>query len=136
MRKGLPRTQGEPKYSSLSKTGKGREVLIWAFTQLPPTSTRSYVADKRFMVVTKMVDLLVEPLAHADGFNLYTGGEAHRLASTLHFGGPALGDPAKYEKMLQAFVYWARQLRDTESLFDTISDYRRSVANPWFADLM
>lgn len=134
--KGLPRTQREPKYSSLSKTGRGREALTWAFSHLPPTTTRAYVADKRFMVVTKMVDLLVEPLAYADGFNLYTRGEAHRLASTIHFYGPVLGDPGKYEKMLQAFVYWARQLCEAETLFAAISDYRESVMKPWFAELV
>ncbi|WP_331720483.1 DUF3800 domain-containing protein (plasmid) [Streptomyces sp. NBC_00161] len=123
----LPPTQGEPKYGSLARSARGRKALMRAFEQLPEGSTRSYVVDKQFMVMTKMVDVLVEPLAHAVGHNLYEGKEALALAEILHMGGPVLGDTTAYQKLLQGFVDWVRQKATTDDLFAVLTAYRESV---------
>ncbi|WP_255954599.1 DUF3800 domain-containing protein [Streptomyces odontomachi] len=124
----LPPTQGEPKYGSLARSSRGRKALLRAFEQLPEGSTRSYLMHKRFMVTTKLVDVLVEPLAYADGFNLYEDKQALALAELLHMCGPVFGDAAAYRQLLQAFVNWVRQRVSTDELFAAVTAYKASVS--------
>ncbi|RKS05986.1 uncharacterized protein DUF3800 [Nocardiopsis sp. Huas11] len=134
VRSRLPTTQGEPKYGSLARAGRGREALLWAFAQLPPDSVRVYVVHKRFMVITKLVDLLVEPLAHADGFNLYEDDQALGLANMLHACGPVFGDQAAYDRLLQAFVDWMRKRVTTDDFFTALWSFKATVADTWFIE--
>lgn len=67
---------------------------------MPEGSIRSYLMDKRFMVVTKLLDVLVEPLADADGLNLYEDPGGLALAELLRMAGPVLGDAAAFHQML------------------------------------
>ncbi|MEJ8662301.1 DUF3800 domain-containing protein [Streptomyces sp. MS1.AVA.4] len=124
----LPPTQGEPKYGSLARSSRGRKALMRAFEQLPEGSTRSFLVHKPFMVMTKLVDVLVEPLAHADGFNLYENKQALALAELLHMCGPVFGDAAAYRQMQQAFVDWVRQRVSTDDLFAAVAAYKKSIA--------
>ncbi|MFD0501719.1 hypothetical protein ACFQ0G_00030 [Streptomyces chiangmaiensis] len=94
---------------------------------MPEGSVRSYLMDKRFMVITKLVDVLVEPLADADGLNLYEDQQGLALAELLRMAGPVLGDAAAYHRMLQAFVDWVRQRVTTDDFFAAITAYKTSI---------
>ncbi|MBK6045983.1 DUF3800 domain-containing protein [Streptomyces sp. MBT55] len=123
----LPPTQGEPKYGSLARSSRGRKALMRAFEQLPEGSIRSSLVHKPFMVMTKLVDVLVEPLAYADGFNLYEDKQALALAQLLHTCGPVLGGAVAYRQMQQAFVDWVRQRLSTDGLFAAVAAYKKSI---------
>ncbi|MEV4560035.1 DUF3800 domain-containing protein [Kitasatospora sp. NPDC049285] len=123
----LPSTQGEPKYGSLAKAARGRKALLRAFEQLPEGAVRAQLMHKQFMVMTKMVDLLMEPMAHAMGYNLYNGQETLALAEMMHLAGRRLGDRAAYDRMLQAFVDWVRQRASTDDLYASITSFRATV---------
>ncbi|WP_158734496.1 hypothetical protein [Streptomyces sp. NRRL F-2747] len=123
----LPPTQEEPKYGSLARSSRERKALTRAFEQLPEGSVRSSLVHKPFMVMTKLVDVLVEPLAHADGCNLYENRQALALAELLHLCGPILEDAAAYRQPQQAFVDWARQHVSIDDLFTTVAAYKTSV---------
>lgn len=127
VRSQLPPTQGEPKYGSLARSSAGRRALKRAFGSMPEGSVRSYLMDKRFMVVTKLVDVLVEPLADADGLNLYEDQAGLALAELLRMAGPVLGDAAAFHRMLQAFVDRVRQRVATDDLFTAIAAYKASI---------
>ncbi|MFI8265775.1 hypothetical protein [Streptomyces sp. NPDC085665] len=123
----LPPTQEEPKYGSLARSSRERKALTRAFEQLPEGSVRSSLVHKPFMVMTKLVDVLVEPLAHADGCNLYENRQALALAELLHLCGPILEDAAAYRQLQQAFVDWVRQHVSIDDLFTTVAAYKTSV---------
>jgi len=127
VRSQLPATQGEPKYGSLTRSSGGRRALRRAFETMPEGSVRSYLIDKRFMVVTKLVDVLMEPLADADGLNLYEDQGGLALAELLRMAGPVLGDAAAFHQMLQAFVDWVRQRVATDDFFTAIAAYKASI---------
>ncbi|MGY3206344.1 hypothetical protein ACVW19_006941 [Streptomyces sp. TE5632] len=127
VRSQLPSTQGEPKYGSLARSSGGRKALKRAFGSLPEGSVRSFFIDKRFMVVTKLVDVLVEPLADADGLDLYEDQRGLALSDLLRMAGPVLGDEAAFQQMLHAFVDWVRQRVATEDFFTAIAAYRASI---------
>ncbi|GAA2064208.1 hypothetical protein GCM10009801_08660 [Streptomyces albiaxialis] len=130
----LPATQGEPKYGSLAKATRGREALLWAFAQLSVGSVRAMPVHKPFMVMTKMVDLLMEPLAAVTGFNLYEGQQHLALADMMHVCGTAgLGDKAAYDRMLLTFVDWVRQRTSTDDLFGAIEAFRQTVKHEGMA---
>ncbi|MDV9189576.1 DUF3800 domain-containing protein [Streptomyces sp. SR27] len=126
----LPEGHGEPKYTSLSKTPKGRATLLTAFNSLTEEPIRAYVADKQFMVTTKMVDVLVVELAYETGYNMYADGSHLALANLLHAGGRLMGDAAAFDRLLQTFVDAARKRTraSADDLFTAISDYQATTS--------
>lgn len=65
------------------------------------------VADKKFLITSKMIDLLVEEVAHEHGIDLYTDGSARGMAVTLFRDGPR-GLGRLWEPLTAAFVSLAR----------------------------
>jgi|SRR6266852_5378374 len=66
----------ELKFARLKKSESGRRRII-RFLAAPELNTSNVITTfihKRFMIVTKIVDLLVESLAHEDGLDLYKDG--------------------------------------------------------------
>lgn len=71
-------------------------VLIAALKPGGPLGQRSslFLADKRYVAVAKIIDLLLEEYVHDHGGNLHTGDKARMAAWTLFNQGPrALGLP-------------------------------------------
>lgn len=76
----------------------------WLLAADGPLADRAlaYLVDKDYFVVGKVVDLLVEEVAHAAGEDLYANHRARGMALTLHRAGPrALG--ADWAPLLAAF---------------------------------
>ncbi|MEU8708592.1 DUF3800 domain-containing protein [Streptomyces sp. NPDC048565] len=131
----LPRNLREPKYTSLAGSSRGRKALMNAFSRLPTGSVRTYLVDKRFMVMAKMVNVIVEPMAHRNGYNLYQRkGALLALANLLHMAGPVMGDADAYDRMLHAFVNWVRQKATTDELYAAVAALKTSVQNQRFAE--
>lgn len=95
---------GEPKYSLLSRRPRGRAILMDAFRSLPHESVKVAVADKKFLTVSKIVDLGIEPLMYADGYDMHADESARALAHLVALVGPIVGDSRKFEKVLQTFI--------------------------------
>ncbi len=129
----LPKGHGEPKYTALAKTGRGRAALLECFSRLPGDSVRVYVAHKRFMVESKMVDLLIEPRAYKDGYNMYEDGAAVAFANLMNVVGPVLGDKLAYDKMLSTFVKAVRSNSQAtvDDLFTAIDSYCQTATPEW-----
>lgn len=129
----LPKGHGEPKYSILARTRRGQESLLECLASLRSARPRFYVAHKRFMIAAKMVDLLIEPMAYDNGYNMYEDGAAVGLANLLHSVGPVLGDKLAYERMLAAFVKalrWSRRAT-VDELFTAIDEYCDTASAEW-----
>jgi hypothetical protein len=76
----------EVKFSRLKKTAAGRRRIIECLRapRLTGANVKISFFHKRFLIVTKIVDLLVETMAHQDGLDLYKDG-ANIALSNLHF---------------------------------------------------
>ncbi len=61
------------------------------------------LAEKYYFVVGKVIDLLVEELAYANGVDLYTGGKARRLAYRFYRDGPKAFAAADWTELLSSF---------------------------------
>lgn len=95
---------GEPKYSLLAKRPRGRALLMSAFAALPDHSVKVFVADKRFMTVSKIIDLGIEQVTFTEGYNMHADESARALAHMIALAGPVLGDGKKFAAVLDMFV--------------------------------
>lgn len=80
-------------------------VVEWLLSDAGPLWGRAEIVlvDKQYFLVAKVVDLLIEELAHSTGENLYAGNRARRMAWTLFREGKRdLGEDL-WTEMLQVF---------------------------------
>ena len=78
---------GEPKFKTLKRTTDGVRRLTRLFTD--PRLNKSRIAitafHKRYMVVTKMVDLISETVFHGIGEDLYKRGANIAMSNMLYY---------------------------------------------------
>ncbi|MFD3481356.1 hypothetical protein [Streptomyces sp. NPDC058695] len=68
-----------------------------------------YVVDKEYAAAAKVIDLLLEEKEHAEGKNLYAGGQARGLARILAVEGPRALHGSLFEELMSSFVALASQ---------------------------
>lgn len=100
----LQRGAGEPKYSRLSRRPKSRSTLIEIFSELPDNNVKVFVANKKFMTVSKIVDLGIESLAYSEGYNMHADESARALAHLVSLTAHTVGDGSKFDTVLSLFV--------------------------------
>ncbi|MED7928175.1 hypothetical protein SMD20_28230 [Nonomuraea sp. LP-02] len=132
LRRRLRITQArELKFSHFSKERAARE-LVELFESGGPLADRTniVVAEKRFVAVSKMIDLLIEEWAYDHDIDLYRNGSARRMARTFFRDGPrALKDA--WEPLIVAFVGLARAVQRQGVKEDVQSFYRRLDQARW-----
>jgi hypothetical protein len=117
----------ELKFSQFTKDA-GLRALAEVFDSSGPLGGRLSiaVADKRFVIVAKIVDLVVEEWAFERGMNLYAGGTARQMALTLSQKGlQALGD--LWDPLLAAFVSLARA-KQRKGAKETVASFYQRLA--------
>lgn len=89
-----------------------------------------YLVDKQYFVVAKVIDLLVEELAHSGGIDLYGSGRAREMAHTLYTQGPRAFASTTWERLLRQFNSLMRSTHrkgvktSVDEFFETIEDLR------------
>ncbi|MFI6451732.1 hypothetical protein ACIBF6_09245 [Streptosporangium amethystogenes] len=128
----------ELKFSQFNKI-RSAHVLAEAFAPGGPLAGRVniIVADKRYVAVAKIIDLLIEEWAYRRHIDLYRDGSARRMAQTFFRDGPrALGD--LWDPLIMAFIGLTRKTQrrgikeDVESFYQRLEEarwrcHRRSV---------
>lgn len=105
---------GEYKFSTLRRSRDGQRRVL-NLLDAEPLQESQYVISafhKPFMVITKIVDLLVEPLFHHAGHDLYERGANLAMANMLYFCLRALLGIKAFELLLQRFVTMVRSPSD------------------------
>lgn len=130
-----PSQQRELKFSMCLNTA-GVDALAWALGDDGPLYGRAhvYLAHKPFIASAKMIDLLIEELAHAHGDDIYTDGTAVEMARTMFREGRRGLGADRFAALIESFVslFRIRQPkggRDKETVdgfFQLIEDYRWS----------
>lgn len=108
---------GEAKIATLKKTNAGIDRLgaLLHDPRLNGTRIATLIFDKKFMVYTKLVDLIMETLMHEAGQDIYEMGANLSLSNLLYYSTPILCHEAQADIMLQAFVHLLRK-RNKESV--------------------
>ncbi|MEV6902152.1 DUF3800 domain-containing protein [Amycolatopsis sp. NPDC051372] len=119
----------ELKFSTLRRTARGRRAIAAGLFAIPAEAAKVYVIHKRWMVVTKFVDLIIKERTDQYGVDIHATREAPKIANLLYLGGPKFGNPREFNLMLDAFVRYARNPGTAEltTMFAAVNSYRRTL---------
>ena len=107
----FPRYQGsEYKFTNIWKRERSREGLLALAAEIPTIADRAFVwvIDKRFCLLTKMVDYLVEPGAYEAGYDWYANGWGMRYLNTIHRDLVRHGTDKLYDDIVRGWDDFAR----------------------------
>ena len=107
----FPRYQAEEfKFSQLWRSKRNRERFPDFGRRIGAYSDQIFIwrVDKRFAVLTKMVDFLVEPAAREAGFDFYADGFSLNYTNYIHFGLKNFVSENLHLSLLQAYQTFSR----------------------------
>ncbi|MCK8123922.1 DUF3800 domain-containing protein [Pseudoalteromonas sp. 2CM39R] len=111
------RSANEAHFKRLKRRKAGQDAIIRLLKD-PAINTNNIKINlfhKRFMVITKIVDVLIEYLANLDGHDLYKNGENIALSNMLYCCLPALCGEENTDILCKLFVDMVKN-SDTQSI--------------------
>lgn len=111
LRETLPKhADGDLKFRNLIRR-RGNHQALMSFAEAAGRIAdrfHGYVADKQFATLGRMVDWLVEPIAHDKGYDFYAGDYARKYTNSFWFSFEAAKQIELREALLQAYERFAR----------------------------
>lgn len=106
----LSQSASEAKFKILKKTPAGRARLIRFLVdpRLNASRVATFVMDKRYMVFTKLVDMVMETLLNEQGVDLYLNGGNLATANMMYYVVPVFCGEDATDAMLDAFIQLVR----------------------------
>jgi hypothetical protein len=124
VKRSRPQGAGEPKYQALSRRPAGKATLLSVLSQLPDGAAKVVIANKRYMTVSKIVDLMAEPMMYESGYNMLADGSAKALAHFVFFFGPRQHNKHAFDAVLRSFIGVMRNgLAGVEKYAMVVEDY-------------
>lgn len=111
LRRCFPLYQGpEFKFTNIWKRGTSRNGLRALASEIPELADRAFafLVDKRFSLLIKMFDYLVEPAAYDSGFDWYADGWGMRYMNTVHRDLLLHGSEELYDETVRLWDVFAR----------------------------
>jgi hypothetical protein len=134
LRKCFPRYQGrEFKFTNIWKRGTNRNGLRALANEIPALADQmfTFIVDKRFSLLIKIFDYLVEPAAYASGYDWYADGWGMRYLNTVHRDLLLHGSEELYDETVGLWDAFARSpSEDTLAAFSNHVDSTIEVSNP------
>jgi hypothetical protein len=99
----FPRFRGtEFKFSNIWRSSHHRTGLLTFAAHLEVLADLSfmYIANKRFVVLTNIIDFFVEPYTTAAGYDFYNDGFCWKYANYIYFGLTQFAPPELLEALL------------------------------------
>jgi len=128
----------EFKFSRLKDSAHGRKYIIDILNSpdLKPGQVLISGFHKPFMIITKMIDLLLEPLMYATGFDLYEKGANLGLANMWYYVMPLFIGKKRFESLKVAFVNMVRtpDIKKVNQFYEIVNDAIVHVNESKFAD--
>lgn len=111
----LRQGQTEAKYSKLKGTRTGQEALLKFFSSpdLSVQTTKAMLADKRYYLITHIVDKLIEPPLYEAGHDLYAGDAHVGLVNVWYYAGHTIFPNGHWDKIQRAFLKSIRERTPT-----------------------
>lgn len=106
----FPRYQGDEFKFSRIWNSNHRSGLLQFAQAIAQERIRafSWMTDKRFAVLSKMVDFLVEPAVTQAGYDFYADGFCWKYVNYIHFGLREFAEPELYESMIDVYHAFSR----------------------------
>lgn len=101
----------ELKHSRLSKYPAQQNMIIdfLRYMSKESDSVKFAIAHKRYVLMIKIVDLLIEPMAHEDGLDFYEDGLNIAFSNMLFLQTQRLAGTGFFESMLHSFQLMMRE---------------------------
>ena len=117
--KTIGKDTNEVHYTRLKKhhDGQNKILNLISSAQLSGKNIKLAIYHKRFMIMAKIVDILVEQLAHEEGFDLYERGANIALSNMLFMVLPVFVPPALVDEFYSKFVGMIRN-KNPESVME------------------
>ncbi len=119
----------EVHFKNLRRRRSGQDAIVRLLKHplINKRNVKVSVFYKQFMILTKIVDLLLEHMAHLSDFDLYMNGTNIALSNMLHYCIPAFCGESEYLKLLENFVKMIREQSDENieafySLLESLKD--------------
>lgn len=105
---------GEWKFSKFKNSGRQMKLVRSFFEKdwINGSSVRVHITHKTFFAVTKIVDLICEPVAREGGLDLYEQGAAVSMANLMATVLPVWLGQDGFDKLLRSFVALLRERTD------------------------
>lgn len=102
--------QKEAKYSKLKNSASGQAALIEFLScpELRLSTAKFTLADKRYYLITHLVDKLIEPTLHESGLDLYAKDGHVGLVNVWYYAGKTIFPNRHWDKVLSAFEHAVR----------------------------
>ncbi|QLF71770.1 DUF3800 domain-containing protein (plasmid) [Peteryoungia desertarenae] len=110
LRESFPSYRGvEFKFSNIWRTNARSGLLTFARHLEPFADTAfTYMIDKRFGVLTKIVDFLIEPLVTNGGYDFYADGFCWKYCNYIHYGLTEFAPPELLDRLLTIYQDFSR----------------------------
>ena len=111
LRETFPRYGGnEFKFSNIWRSRRNRANLPEFCRRMSSSQEHLLVwwVDKRFAVLTKIVDFLIEPLFSTTGYDFYADGFSLKYTNYIHFGLTQFAEGAFLDSLLRAYQQFSR----------------------------
>lgn len=107
----LRQRQSEAKYTKLKGSHKGQQGLLSFFSsqELNSLTAKVMLADKRYYLITHIVDKLIEPPLHEAGHDLYAGDAHVGLVNVWYYAGHTIFPHGHWDKVMRAFLQAIRE---------------------------
>jgi len=130
----------ELKHSKVSSRASQQEMVIDFLKHLSkhPEFIKLAVADKRFVLLTKIVDILIETLAYENGIDLYKKGGNIALSNLLFYVTRSVNGAEFFDEMLFSFQEMMRWRTKNSYLrfFSLFLDYEHPEPIDYFFDFL
>ncbi|KAA3615250.1 MAG: DUF3800 domain-containing protein [Calditrichaeota bacterium] len=115
----------ELKYSSLKKYKNQQDMIIDFLSSFlkKKDNYQICIAHKKYVLIQKLVDFLIEPFVHEMGEDLYLNGQNIALSNLLYSSLPAFGGKIYFDELLIKFQIFIREqtILNYEKLFSLIN---------------
>ncbi len=126
----------ELKHKNIIKYPKQQKMVLNFLQELAntPELVKFSVSDKRYVLISKMVDNIIEPLMYDDGIDLYDQGGNIGLTNVLYYMYKTHLSQNKYEEILKNFQQMMRErtLESYESFFNLFNNKPSDELNDFF----
>lgn len=116
------------------KSGQDGILRLMRHSLISPEFVRVELLHKRFMITTKIVDLLIETMLHRYGHDLYVGGQNIALSNMFYCCMPAFCGQDRVDIMHSAFISMVKVQGDDEAraFYDAVEDMKDNSVNEGF----
>ena len=133
----LRQGQSEAKYSRLKGNARGQAALVDFFSSplLTASTAKFLLAEKRYYLITHIVDKLIEPPLHESGIDLYDGDGHVGLVNVWYYAGHTILPNGHWERVLHAVLRAMRERTNAaHQNFDRVISAAAAAAAPDAAD--